>query len=44
LPNRAAAEAFAAELTELWGRVRERFGWQALPETRLFELAETGEY
>lgn len=42
--NRAAAEAFATELTELWGRVRERFGWQALPETRLFELAETGEY
>jgi hypothetical protein len=42
--SRAAAEAFAAALTELWSRVRDRFGWGELPETRIFELAATGEY
>jgi hypothetical protein len=42
--NRAAAEAFAAALTELWSRVRDRFGWRELPQARLFELAATGEY
>jgi hypothetical protein len=40
----AAAEAFAAALTELWSRVRERFGWRELPEARIFELAVVGEY
>lgn len=42
--DRAAAEAFAAGLTELWRGVRGRFGWRELPETRLFELTATGEY
>lgn len=42
--SRAAAEAFAAALTELWSGVRERFGWRQLPEARLFELVASGEY
>jgi hypothetical protein len=42
--SRAAAEAFAAALTELWSRVQDRFGWRELPEARLFELAASGEY
>jgi hypothetical protein len=42
--SRVAAEAFAAALTELWSRVKDRFGWSELPEARLFELAATGEY
>jgi hypothetical protein len=42
--SRAAAAAFAAALTETWRRVRSRFGWRELPEARIFELAETGEY
>jgi hypothetical protein len=40
----AGAEAFTAALTEMWRRVRSRFGWRELPEARIFELAETGEY
>ena len=42
--SRAAAEAGAAALAELWSRARDRFGWRELPEARLFELAEAGEY
>ncbi|HSD02027.1 MAG TPA: hypothetical protein VLB81_06660 [Gaiellales bacterium] len=42
--DRAAAEAFAAELREMWGRVRERFGWRDLPEAQLFEITEVEEY
>lgn len=42
--DRAAAEAFAAELREMWGRVRERFGWRELPEAQLYELTEVEEY
>lgn len=42
--NHDAAEAFAAALTELWRGVRERFGWRELPETRIYELAASGEY
>ena len=42
--SRAAAEAFAAALSELWSRMRDRFGWGELPEARLFELTATGEY
>jgi hypothetical protein len=42
--NRIAAEAFAAALTEMWRRVRERFGWREPPEARIFELAASGEY
>ena len=33
--NRITAEAFAAALGELWGQVRDRFGWQELPEARI---------
>lgn len=42
--NRAAAESFASALAELWGRVRDRFGWRELPEARIFELAASEEY
>ena len=42
--NRITAEAFAAALGELWGQVRDRFGWQELPEARMFELTATAEY
>jgi hypothetical protein len=42
--DRAAAEAFAAELRDMWGRVRERFGWRELPEAEVFELVESQEY
>jgi len=42
--DRAAAEAFAAELREMWGRVRERFGWRDPPEAQLFEITEVEEY
>ena len=42
--DRAAAESFAAALREMWGRVRERFGWRDLPEARIFELTEVEEY
>lgn len=40
----AAAEAFAVALTEMWRRVRDRFGWRELPESRLYEVAAAGEY
>ena|SRR5438132_8728985 len=42
--SRAAAEAFAVGLSEMWRRVRDRFGWRELPEARIYELAEAGEY
>jgi hypothetical protein len=42
--DRAAAESFATALTEMWTRVRERFGWQELPQARLFHLTESSEY
>ncbi len=42
--NRAAAEAFAEALTEMWRRVRDRFEWRELPEARIYELAAAGEY
>jgi hypothetical protein len=42
--DRAAAEAFAAELRDMWVRVRERFGWRELPEAEVFELVESQEY
>lgn len=42
--SRAAAESFASALGELWSRVRDRFGWQELPEARIFELAASAEY
>jgi hypothetical protein len=42
--SRAAAEAFAVALSEMWRRVRDRFGWRELPEARIFELAASGEY
>jgi hypothetical protein len=42
--DRAAAEAFAAALREMWGRVRDRFGWRDLPEAQIFELTELEEY
>jgi hypothetical protein len=40
----AAAEAFAAALSEMWRGIRDRFGWRELPEARIYELAEAGEY
>ncbi|HEY7259316.1 MAG TPA: hypothetical protein VH459_09605 [Gaiellales bacterium] len=40
----AAAESFAAALREMWGRVRDRFGWPELPEAQIFELTEVEEY
>jgi hypothetical protein len=42
--SRAAAEAFAVALSEMWRRVRDRFDWRELPETRIYELAASGEY
>ena len=42
--SRAAAEAFAVALSEMWRRVQDRFGWPELPEARIYELAEAGEY
>jgi hypothetical protein len=42
--TRAEAESFAAALAEVWQRVQARFGWQELPEARLYELADTGAY
>ncbi len=42
--SRAAAEQFAAALSEMWYRVRDRFGWGELPEARIYELVEAGEY
>ena len=42
--DRAAAEAFAAELRDMWVRVRERFGWRELPEAEVLELVESQEY
>jgi hypothetical protein len=42
--DRPAAEAFATELRELWGRVGDRFGWRELPQARIFELAVAEEY
>ena len=42
--DRAAAESFAATLEEMWRRVQGRFGWRELPQARLFEVAEVGEY
>jgi|SRR4051812_19772934 hypothetical protein len=42
--DRAAAESFAAALREMWGRVRDRFGWRELPEAQIFELTESEEY
>ena len=42
--SRAAAEAFAVALSEMWRRVQDRFGWRELPEARIYELAEAGEY
>ncbi len=42
--SRAAAEAFAAALSEMWRRVRGRFGWRELPEARIYDLAASGEY
>ena len=42
--DRAAAESFAAALREMWGRVRERFGWDELPEAQVFEMTEVEEY
>lgn len=40
----AAAESFGAALDQMWRQVRSRFGWRELPQARLFELAEVGEY
>lgn len=42
--DRAAAEAFAVALREMWGRVGDRFGWRDLPEAQIFELTESEEY
>jgi hypothetical protein len=42
--DRVAAEAFAAELRDMWGRVSERFGWRELPEARVFDLTDVEEY
>jgi hypothetical protein len=42
--NRAGADAFAAELVGLWRGARGRFGWQQLPEARIFDLTASGEY
>jgi len=42
--GRREAEAFAVALRELWSRVHERFGWRELPDARLFEVADAGEY
>jgi hypothetical protein len=43
--DRAAAESFASALHEMWGRVRDRFGWaDRLPEAQIFELTEAEEY
>jgi hypothetical protein len=42
--GRAAADAFAAALTEMWRGVRDRFGWRELPEVRIYELAASGEH
>jgi hypothetical protein len=42
--DRAAAEAFATALREMWGRVQDRFAWRELPEAQVFELAEREEY
>jgi hypothetical protein len=42
--DREAAESFAAALREMWGRVRDRFGWRELPEARIFELTESEDY
>jgi hypothetical protein len=42
--SRAAAEAFAAELTEMWRRVQDRFEWREVPEARIYELAAAAEY
>ena len=42
--SRAAAEAFSAALTEMWRRVRDRFGWRELPKARIYELAASAEY
>jgi hypothetical protein len=42
--DRAAAESFAAALREMWGRVREAFGWDELPEAQVFEMTEVEEY
>jgi hypothetical protein len=42
--SRAAAQAFAVKLSEMWRRVQDRFGWRELPEARIYELAEAGEY
>jgi hypothetical protein len=42
--DRASAEAFAAGLRDMWGRVRERFAWRELPEAEIFELTEARDY
>jgi hypothetical protein len=42
--SRAAAEQFAEALSAMWRRVRDRFGWRELPEARIYELVEAGEY
>jgi hypothetical protein len=42
--DRATAESFLKGLRELWGGVRERFGWRELPEAQIFDLAEAEEY
>ena len=38
------AEAFHAALRDLWGRVRDRFGWTESPRARIVELVESKEY
>jgi len=42
--SRAAAEAFADALGQMWAGVRDRFGWEELPQARIFELASALEY
>jgi hypothetical protein len=42
--SRDEAESFAGALGDLWRGVQERFGWRELPEARLYELTEMGEY
>ena len=42
--DRAAAEAFATSLVQMWQGVQERFRWRELPATRIYELAASSEH
>lgn len=42
--SRPEAESLAGVLGERWRRVKERFGWNHLPEAQRYELTEVGEY